>query len=102
MTRVVVSPEAEADLQQLTDRIADAAGFVVVTNFIDRIVSTVDVLSAIPKAAGRPVPKLGAGLRCHPLGNYNLYLAYDESHDVLQLVRVLHGRRNIDATFFKP
>lgn len=50
MTRVVVSPEAEADLQQLTDRIADAAGFVVATNFIDRIVSTVDVLSAIPKA----------------------------------------------------
>jgi len=101
MTNVIVSPEAECDLAELTDRIANAAGPEVADAFVDRIVAVVETLATIPKAAGRPVPKLGPGLRCHPFGNYNLYLRYDEAGDVLQFVRVLHGRRNIDATYFK-
>jgi plasmid stabilization system protein ParE len=101
MTSVIVSPEAERDLEELTDKIAQAAGAGVAVAYVDRIVAVVETLATIPKASGRPVPKLGLGMRCHPFGNYNLYLCYDEAADTLQLVRVLHGSRNVDATYFK-
>jgi plasmid stabilization system protein ParE len=83
MTSVIVSPEAACDLEDLTDRIAHSAGHVVATTYVDRIISAVQTRAAIPKAAGRPVSKLGPRLRCHPFGDYNLYLCYDESGDVL-------------------
>ena len=102
MTRVVVSPEAERDLRDLLDRIADAVGERTAESYVDRLVTVVERLARIPRASGRPVPQLGEGLRCHPFGNYNLYLRYEEPTDILFLVRVLHGRRNIVRTFFEP
>jgi plasmid stabilization system protein ParE len=102
VTQVIVSPEAEIDLTELSERISDAAGDVVASNYVDRIVRTLDRLARVPRASGRPVPKLGEGLRCHPFGRFNLYLRYDEDADVLYLVRVLRGRRNIEPDMFNP
>lgn len=101
MTRIVVSPEAENDLAELTAQIADAANEAVALTYVDRIVATIERLARIPLAAARLVPQLGDGLRCHLFGNYNLYLRYDAPLDVLYVVRVLHGRRDIDASLFK-
>jgi len=56
----------------------------------------------VPKASGRPVPSLGAGLRCHPMGAHNIYLRYDDETETLFVVRVLHGRRDMTAELFKP
>lgn len=83
MTSVVVSVEAEADLRDLSSRIADAAGEQVAATYLARIADVIEKLAKIPLAAGRPVPQLGSGLRCHPFGTYNVYLRYDEVADIL-------------------
>jgi toxin ParE1/3/4 len=102
MTKVVVSPQAEADLRELAFRIADAAGERVAQDYLGRMIAVIQKLSRVPRAAGRLVPLLGVGLRCHPFGNYNIYLRHDEVGDVLYVVRILHGRRNITKTIFTP
>lgn len=101
MARVAVSPQAEADLTRIGEEIADKAGVLTADRVVDRIVHVIERLSAIPRSSGRLVPALGHDLRCHPVGSYNVYLRYDEKADVLSVVRVLHGRRNITAMFFK-
>jgi plasmid stabilization system protein ParE len=101
VTKVVVSPQAEADLLKIANRIADAAGFVTAEKYVDQIVSIVTKLAMIPHAAGHPVPQLGVGLRCHAIGYYNTYLRYDEKADTLYLVRVLHARRRIGKKTFR-
>ena len=100
MSRVVVSPQAEADLAQIVDDVSVKAGAAVAERLFDRIVAIVERLSVAPKMSGRLVPALGEGVRCHPIGSYNVYLRHDESGDVLFVVRVLHGRRNITAALF--
>jgi toxin ParE1/3/4 len=101
VTQIIVSPEAEADLSELKARIANAAGDLIATNYCYRIVETIRRLSRIPLAAGRLVPKLGDGMRCHPFGNYNIYMKYDADLNVLYVVRILHGRRDITKKLFQ-
>ena len=100
MPEVIVSPQAEADLLKLSTRIASAAGAETAERFIDKIVVIVRKLAAVPRAAGHPVPQLGRGLRCHAIGKYNAYIRFDDKSDILYLVRVLHGRRNIQRKHF--
>jgi toxin ParE1/3/4 len=101
MAQVVVSPQAEQDLAQIVDEISDKADSAVADKLFDRIIAIVEKLAIVPEASGRLVPALGRDIRCHPIGNYNVYLRYDEAADTLFVVRVLHGRRNITAALFK-
>ena len=101
MTAIIVSPHAEADLEDLNASIMAAAGDGIANSYCQRIVGTIQRLSAIPLAAGHPGPKLGDGLRCHPFGKYNIYLKYDVGSDTLYVVRILHGRRNITKRLIK-
>ena len=101
MARVVVAPQAEVDLAQIVDEVGAKAGPPVADRFFNRIVAIIERLAVVPRSAGRLVPTLGEGIRCHPIGNYNVYLRYDETADVLFVVRVLHGRRNIVAELFE-
>lgn len=102
MTRIVVAPEVEADLLDIEDRIAETAGHEIATKYILGLLTTIERLATVPLASGRLVPQLGSDLRCHPFGNYNLYLRYHVGTDELQVVRTLHGRRNITAASFEP
>ncbi|MBX9590692.1 MAG: type II toxin-antitoxin system RelE/ParE family toxin [Hyphomonadaceae bacterium] len=101
MARIIVSPQAEHDLAQIVDEISDTAGPAVAGNLLGRIVAVIDKLALVPNASGRLVPALGKEIRCHAIGSYNVYLRYDEAADVLLVVRVLHGRRNITAALFE-
>ena len=74
---------------------------VTASRFIERVLGRVRTVSIAPLAAGRLVPQLGNGLRCHPVGSYNVYLRYDAAPDTLYVVRVLHGRRNLTGQFIK-
>lgn len=83
------------------DEISDKAGSAVAGNVLDHLVTVIDKLAIVPRASGRLVPALGTQIRCHVVGSYNVYLRYDEVADVLIVVRVLHGRRNITAALFR-
>jgi toxin ParE1/3/4 len=95
MARVVKRPQAEADLDDMWWHIAqdnpDAA---------DRLLDTIDercaLLAQFP-LVGTSRDKLIPGLRSVPVGNYLVfYLPLD---DGIEVVRVLHGARDIDLLF---
>ena len=100
MASVIVSPEAETDLEGILRHVAEQAGATIAGRYVEGMLATIESLAVIPEASGRPVPKLGRGLRCHPIGKYNVYLRYDSVGDVLSAVRVLHGRRRITRKVF--
>jgi toxin ParE1/3/4 len=66
----------------------------------DQMLDTIDeklrLLAASP-AIGRERPELAAGLRSLPCASYQLY--YRPSDDGIDLVRVLHAARDVDALF---
>ncbi len=95
MPTVIRSPEAAEDLLEIWQYIADdneAAA--------DKLLNEIDAASKMlarnPKT-GRERPELAPRLRSFPVGRYILiYRPIDEG---VELVRVLHGSRDIDSIF---
>ena len=89
--KAVFSRRAESDLSEIWHYIAedniDAADRVVVS-----IRENVILLSKTPKM-GRSRDEIHRGLRSFPAGNYIIF--YMESKEVVEIVRVLHGARDI-------
>jgi len=88
-------PLAEADILEIWDYIADddpAAA----DRWVDQIDRQFRLLATQPKV-GRARDKLVPGVRSFPFGRYVVfYMSIDDGIDV---VRVLHGARDIDAIF---
>jgi toxin ParE1/3/4 len=68
-------------------------------DFIDLIDAKFQNLSRQP-GLGRRREELAAGLRSFPVGRYVIF--YHQVQDCLQIVRVLHGARDVDAVFADP
>jgi toxin ParE1/3/4 len=68
-------------------------------DFIDLIDAKFQNLSRQP-GLGRRREELAAGLRSFPVGRYVIF--YLQVQDCLQIVRVLHGARDVDAVFADP
>lgn len=101
MAAVIISREAEADLEVILLDLVERAGSLIAARYVEGILATLESLAVVPEASGRPVPQLGLDLRCHPMGTYNAYLRYDKMSDVLSIVRVLHGRRKMTRKLFR-
>jgi toxin ParE1/3/4 len=87
------SPRAEADLFAIWDFIA-ADSVRAADALIDRIDATFDMLADTP-LAGRARGDLLKNLRSFPVGNYVIF--YFPISDGIEVVRVMHGRQDIDA-----
>ena len=87
------SPQAEADLFAIWDFIA-ADSVRAADTLIDRIDATFDMLADNPRA-GRMRGNLLKNLRSFPVGNYVIF--YVPISDGIEVVRVMHGRQDIDA-----
>ena len=68
-------------------------------DFIDLIDAKFQNLSRQP-GLGRRREELAAGLRSFPVGRYVIF--YLQVQDCLQIVRILHGARDLDAVFADP
>jgi len=68
-------------------------------DFIDLIDAKLQNLSRQP-GLGRRREELAAGLRSFPVGRYVIF--YLQVQDCLQIVRILHGARDLDAVFADP
>jgi len=96
MTAVRLSAEALADLDDIWFYIARDS-VLNADRFIDRLVATMaDTLSAVP-LAGRAREELGMGLRSLAFGEYLVF--YRVRANNVEIVRVIHGRRDLGAVF---
>jgi len=95
---IVLTPRANADLGEIWIFIA-ADNPVQADDFIDLIDAKLQNLSRQP-GLGRRREELAAGLRSFPVGRYVIF--YLQVQDCLQIVRILHGARDLDAVFADP
>ncbi|MEI9895940.1 MAG: type II toxin-antitoxin system RelE/ParE family toxin [Chthoniobacter sp.] len=64
---------------------------------VDQFDATLKVIASTPHI-GRKVDELASGLRSFPLGNYLIF--YRPIEDGIQLIRLLHGAREITPEYF--
>ncbi|KJV04959.1 type II toxin-antitoxin system RelE/ParE family toxin [Methylocucumis oryzae] len=95
MPVIIKRPRALSDLAEIWDYIADDS-----ETRADSFVATIDakfhILAEQPKI-GRLRDELAAGLRSFPIGRYVIF--YLPFADGVDIVRVLHGSRDIDTIF---
>jgi toxin ParE1/3/4 len=95
---IVLTPRANADLGEIWMFVA-AENPAQADDFIDLIDEKFQNLSRQP-GLGRRREELVAGLRSFPVGRYVIF--YLQVQDCLQIVRILHGARDLDAVFADP
>ncbi len=101
---VVVSPRAQRDVDELTAVYADEAGSDTAHRFIDALAEAFDLIARNP---GIGSPRYGLtlnlfGVRCWPLRPRPEVIFYVERGHAIDVVRVLHGARDIPATLTEP
>jgi len=97
MARVVVRPQADDDLFEIAAYIA-RDNPAPAERLIDALESKFKLLATSPKL-GRLRTELAPGLRSLPFRNYVIF--YQPLEDGIEVVRVLHGKRDLKP-LFKP
>jgi toxin ParE1/3/4 len=95
MSRVHKHPQAQEDLLDIWVRIAADSPFHA-DRFLDLLDDKMRLLADAP-GIGRPRAELSPGLRSLPVGNYVIF--YRQVGIAIEIVRVLHGARDIEALF---
>ena len=97
MARLVIAPEASRDLREIRNYIAkdnpEAARRVVT-----RLRDMARLLAGAP-ALGRRRPELGRDLRSFMADRYVLFYRPLQGATGIEVARVLHGARDLDAVF---
>jgi toxin ParE1/3/4 len=97
MARIIRSPAAEEDAVEIWAYIAQDN-----PPAADRLLERFDrVLQKLllQPLLGKSVEEIGPGLRFFPLGSYLIF--YRAIEDGIELIRILHGARDITAEFFR-
>ncbi len=89
---VIVSPEAEADIDALTDRLIAKAGHERARVWSGRIIAQLERLAHFPDS-GASRPRLGKSFRIVVV--WPFVMIYRSDEDAVRLLRVVHGRRKI-------
>lgn len=95
MARVTRRPAAEADVLEIWDYIADDS-MAEADRWVDRLDEKLG-LWALQPMMGRAREEIAPGLRSMPFGRYIVF--YMPLPDGIDLVRVLHGSRDVDDAF---
>jgi toxin ParE1/3/4 len=96
MPHVFKRPRAEADLVDIWSYIAQDSP-ANADRLLDRISDTLSRLATMP-FMGQARFDLAPGRRMVPVGNYLIF--FRPIQDGIEVIRVLHGRRNITGRFF--
>lgn len=96
---VVRRPQADTDLVEAVLWLREHASPAIAVDFVDRVEGALDLLSRHPLAgSGMVGVRVGIpGLRSFPVERTPYVVFYLADSRRVDLVRVLHGRRDIDA-----
>jgi toxin ParE1/3/4 len=93
--KIIYSAKALADLEEIWSHIAeDSEDFANKT--VAKIIEKFQKLLAFPKI-GKTRHELFIGLRSFPEGNYVIF--YQETATGVEIVRIIHGSRDVDRIF---
>ncbi len=95
MSQILKRPRAKSDLVEIWDYIAENSE-ARADAFIQTIGQKLQILAERPNI-GRPRDELVDALRSFPVGRYVIY--YMPIEDGIDVVRVLHGARDIDTAW---
>jgi toxin ParE1/3/4 len=95
MARVTRRPLAAADILDIWDHIAEDS-LDQADRWIDKLDEKFGILATQP-LMGRAREELAADLRSFPFGRYVIF--YMPAQDGIDVVRVLHSARDVDAAF---
>ena len=96
MTRLRVSDEAQADLEQIVSYLADANPRAA-ARWVDLVERSFGLLLMAPDT-GRVRDELRPGLRSVVVGKYVIF--YRHQDDVIEIARVIHGHRDLESIFW--
>ncbi len=96
MTSVIYSPDAQADLREIWDYVAEDSTFQA-DRLILRFRTKLEYLAKW-NTVGRPRPELTMGCRSYPLGKYCFYFRPIDSG--IEVLRILHSARDIEQIAF--
>jgi toxin ParE1/3/4 len=94
MTRVIVSPSADADLDAILTDLIKAAGVSIADRYLARFEELYDRLAEFPASYARR-RDLGKDVRVGIVSPYMVIYQHVEVDDTVNVLRVVHGRRNI-------
>lgn len=95
MARVRRRPQAAADILEIWDFIAEDS-IAAADRWVDRLDETLEVWATQPMM-GRGREELAPGVRSFAFGKYVVF--FSPLPDGIDVVRVLHGARDIDQVF---
>lgn len=95
MARIIRSPDAEDDLLEIWSHIANDKPSAA-DPFLDKLEQRIELLSRHPRI-GESRPDLAPRVRAFSVGNYLIF--FRPIRDGIELLRVLHGSRDIPAIF---
>ena len=95
MLRVIRRPLAQTDILEIWEFIADNS-VAAADRWVDHLDDQFRLLATQPMM-GRAREELSPGVRSFPIGRYVVF--YVPIDDGIDVVRVLHGARDIDALF---
>ncbi|MGH6816843.1 MAG: type II toxin-antitoxin system RelE/ParE family toxin [Hyphomicrobiaceae bacterium] len=95
--RVKVTSRAETDLDEIGERIAERNPLRAIT-FVQELRQRCSRIADLPHA-GSPRPQWGEGIRIVVYGKY--LIVYRVRDDAVQVLRIVHGARNLDTLFMK-
>ena len=94
--RFRLSHAASADLDDIWVYVAQEGSEGAANRLIDSIAERFSILLQMPQS-GRKRDEVRSGLRSHPVGSYVIY--YREMRTGIEIVRVIHGARDVARAF---
>ena len=92
-TRYVLSPRAQADVNEIWDYTEHRWGVDQAEAYIRLLHRDIETIAGNP-AQGRPCPEIRAGYHRYPSGSHVLF--YHLTGDTLEIVRILHKRMDFE------
>jgi toxin ParE1/3/4 len=94
--QIRLGESAKQDLRDIWRGLAEYSGLAFADSTLANIESKFRLLAQFP-SSGRMRAELFAGLRSYPAGDFAIFYRIVET--TVEVVRVLHGRRDIDVIF---
>ena len=100
MALIFFSEAADADTDKIYAELVRQAGEATAARYATRFAALFRQLACFPKS-GAPRPRLGPSVRLGVVEPYVVIHRYVEDTDAVQILRILHGKRNITKRMLK-